>query len=703
MNIIGLNKGLTKYNKKLKDGGVCLIRNGSLVAVILEERLSRTKQDSGFNNSLTAMLNNNGLRPKDIDVIAYSTCCENENSEFSIDIFNDVPVKYISVNHHVAHAYSVFSICPFDEAIVIVMDAGGNVFDSEDEKWWERSREQHSYFVANRNGIELLEKDFDAPFQAGYAEVYRAITHYIGWNSSRYAGKVMALSAYGKTTRFAGKHAFSLECEKLLSKFKNNPEDPVKMVDTLFKDLQIESIPPRAEGAAILDDHRDLACWIQTEIEESFLEKLNILINRTGIRNICFAGGLGYNCRLNGKASKHSSIDRFFVGTASGDQGQCIGNAFFALHKLSGNLKKYSSFTPYLGRNYNCYDLDKKIIDAGLEIVKNTDVILDTAKLIADGNIVAWYNGRSEFGPRALGNRSIIADPRLAAMKYRLNKIKAREPFMVFGPSVIAEFVDSYFNASPECKYMTHAVNVKLSVRKMIPAIVHADGTSRIHTVIKEENPVYYDLINAFYEITSIPMVLNTSFNRVGEPIVESPDDAIAAFLKMDIQYMMINESLVRKPNFQSRVYYPSEGGYFFYPGDDAVDEIIQMMAHNKPLSIYRRNNFKLNKEFVKWLHYGKKITTIRYKYGEIEIPETFEMPMYATQGFEKDSDSPEYVGNAEIYKYQFKRFSELDDMDAVNDGFQTLNELKATLFEIYGDIKENEYVTIYHIYLNPI
>lgn len=407
---------------------------------------------------------------------------------------------------------------------------------------------------------------------------------------------------------------------------------------------------------------------------------------------------------MNGKAFQHPSIERFFVAPASGDHGQCIGNAFFAQHKLSEKLKRFPAFTPYLGSTYIYPELDKKLIDAGLEIVEVENVISETARLIADGEIVAWYNGRSEFGPRALGNRSILADPRNATLKFRLNKVKARDPFMPFGPSVIDALVSDYFIASPDCKYMTHAVNVRPSLRKKIPAVVHADGTSRIHAVIKNENPVYHDLIHAFYEITGVPMVLNTSFNRSGEPIVDSPEDAIAAFTDLDIHYMTINGILARKPQRLGNAYSPGYDGLFIYPDDDAaVAKIQNMIDQNKQLSLFRRKKFNLNKEFIKWLHYGKKITTIRYKSGGLDIPESFEISMFSTPQFEKDLRSDDYVGLAEISKYQIKRFSDLDRIDAINDGFRDVEELRSTLFEIYGDIPANEYVTIYYIYLNPI
>lgn len=296
MNIIGLNSGTTKFGKKLKDGGSCLIRNGSLVSVILEERISRIKQDGGYNKSLETLLHSNGLRPKDIDAVAYSTCCEIVNSDFSID-YLDTSVRYIPVNHHLSHAYGVFSLCPFNEAIIIVIDAGGNVLDGNDDDWWKNRREQHTYYVGTQDGIQLLDTDFVDAFQTGFAEAYRAFTHYLGWGSSHYAGKVMALSAYGNISRFAGKHLFSLSGDKLQSVCRNNPKFPIEMIVNLFKDLNVEGISTRNKGGEILDAHQDVACWIQSEMEEAFLAKIDNLVKRTGIRNLCFAGGLDTTVR----------------------------------------------------------------------------------------------------------------------------------------------------------------------------------------------------------------------------------------------------------------------------------------------------------------------------------------------------------------------------------------------------------------------
>jgi len=703
MNIIGLNSGLTKAGKKLKDGGTCLIRDNQIETVVHEERVSRKKQDGGYKQSLHKVLECSTVSAQDIQAVAYSTCCEILDDSFGVCTFNENPVDYIPVNHHLSHAYSVFSISPFEEAVIVVLDAGGNVLDGDGNEWWKCNREQHSYFMGTPKGIVALGTDFSSPFESGFAEVYRAFSHYLGWHSSQYAGKVMALSAYGNPSRFADNHIFYCEGDNLRSVVINDPLAPLTMVESILLRFGITDIPPREKNGIILDCHKDLACWLQSEMEEAFFKKVEILIRRTGVKNVCLAGGVGYNCKMNGKALTHPDINGFFVGPASGDQGQCVGNALFALHTLTGDFKKVTDFTPYLGILYDQSNLENKLLDAGLKVLKVQDVLFEAANLISAGNIVAWFNGRSEFGPRALGSRSILADPRRATMKIQLNRLKKRELFMPFAPSVLDEHVEKYFHGVKESKYMTHAVPVKRDLRNKVPAIVHSDGTSRIHRIIKDENPLYHCLVEKFLEITQIPMVINTSFNRTGEPIVETHSDAIESFFGLGLKYMFIDGYLVENPlvpdaSIQARhIKHPT-----FSPDEDSRDKISQLLQDVMPINFHVRHKFNLNKEFVDWLHYGKKTTTIRFKQKEIEIPGCRDMPMYSTPKFEMDLNSTEYVGTAEILRYEIKQYSELDGTDAINDGFDNINELKETLTSIYGLIPNNAYVTVYTIYLNP-
>jgi len=703
MNIIGLNSGLTKAGKKLKDGGTCLIRDSKIEIVVHEERVSRNKQDGGYKLSLLKVLEHSNLSVQEIQAIAYSTCCETLDNSSGVCTFNENHVDYIPVNHHLSHAYSVFSISPFEEAVIVVLDAGGNVLDGDGNEWWKCRREQHSYFMGTPKGIVALGTDFSSPFESGFAEVYRAFSHYLGWQSSQYAGKVMALSAYGNVSRFAENHIFYLEGDNLRSAVINDPSAPLAMVESILLKFGITDIPSRKKDAKFLDCHKDLACWLQSEMEEAFFKKIEILIRQTGVKNVCLAGGVGYNCKMNGKALQHPDISGFFVGPASGDQGQCVGNALFALHTLTGYFNKITKFTPYLGILYDQSSLENKLIDAGLKVLEVQDVLFEVANLISSGNIIAWYNGRSEFGPRALGSRSILADPRRATMKVQLNRLKNRELFMPFAPSVLDDYVEEYFHGVKECKYMTHAVPVKRDLRNKVPAIVHSDGTSRIHRIVKDENPLYHCLVEKFLEITQIPMVLNTSFNRTGEPIVESHSDAIESFLGLGLKYMfiegfLVENTLVQNVSIQTRPIKPLT----FSPDEYSRDKIAHHLHDVMPINFSVRQKFNLNKEFVDWLHYGRKTTTIRFKQNEIEIPGCRDMPMYSTPKFEMDLNSTEYVGTAEILRYEIKQYSELDYTDAINDGFDSIDELKETLTSIYGLIPSNAYVTVYTIYLNP-
>ncbi|MFW5846677.1 MAG: carbamoyltransferase C-terminal domain-containing protein [Nanoarchaeota archaeon] len=299
-----------------------------------------------------------------------------------------------------------------------------------------------------------------------------------------------------------------------------------------------------------------MAFLIQSELERITIKRIKNLVKKTGIKNLVISGGVGLNCVLNGKLLKETGIKNIHVFPASGDTGQSIGNAIWAAFSRL-KFKNKSNFKinkDYWGKKYG----EKEIINSLKSFSKkikykklNYGELLEiVSEKIMKGQIVFWFQGRSELGPRALGNRSILADPRNKKMKDYLNsKIKHREWFRPYCPSILEEFSKEYFEIeySP---FMNIAANVKKNKRKLIPAITHVDGTARIQTVSKEQNTKYYDLIKKFYEKTGIPILLNTSFNDSGEPIVESPKDAINSFLKMKGKILVIGDYLIEPKTF---------------------------------------------------------------------------------------------------------------------------------------------------------
>lgn len=695
--ILGVNIGQTSSGKLLRDGGAAVLCGNNVCHIFLEERVSRIKRAGGYDLALKTLLGI-GYNLDQFDTVAISSCCESLPKLVSVKEFSKVEV--IAVNHHLSHAIGTYALSPFDTAIVVVMDAGGNTFEESLPEWWLNKREQNSYFIASQEGVQLIDRDFDNPLDAGFGEVYRAFTYFLGWKSSQHAGKTMALSSYGDAEVFKDMPIYKFDSEgHLHAVVQNNPLDPCQMVTELLDMYGITNISPRQPDEPILNIHKNLAAWVQHEMESALDCRIRNLIKQTGFNKICLTGGVAYNCKMNGFIANINGAENVYVQPASGDQGQCLGNAVYAQSVKNNKVPKLN-FQPYLGsmaRDGSVKEILSKY--PNLHFVDCLDISKAVASLISGGSVVCRFHGKSEFGPRALGNRSILADPRRVQNKYLLNKIKSRDPFMPFAPSVLYEFATDYFDGVAQENYMTTATVSKWDKRKFIPAVIHKDGTSRIHLVKNDVNPEYYRLIHAFYEITKIPMLLNTSFNRKGEPIVETIDDAISCFNAMPISYLIIGDYLIQKDGlFNIDKQCSNSYGSTFTSICKTTELSISNFTNTIP--IYR-HKFNLYHEYIDWLYYGRKVTTIRYKPNGFDYPCFQCLPMYETEDFSFNNKSDKYVGHVEIGSIEVKQFGQLDHTDAVNDGFKSLEELKTALTTIYTNITETSYVTIYHIYLN--
>lgn len=710
MVIVGVNLPITEFGKNLHDGGVCVVIDGEVRIAIAEERIIRKKRAGGFENSFAYALAKLNLTEKDIDLRVYSSCCENiRNANFinGLGIIRTAPC-----NHHLSHALSVYQTSGFNEAIILVMDAGGEVLDKGvGAEWWRSRREQHSYFVARGDKVSLLERDFEEPETAGIGEVYRAFTYYLGWHSSRYANKTMALSAYGNLGRFRDKEIFYFDTSgKMFSHMRNNPSDPITMVKELLRKCDMIGILERKPKGEILNDHKDLAGWLQAETEKAIRQKVNYLIDKTGITNICLSGGVAYNCSAMGKIHFNTRARNIYIHPASGDHGQCLGNAIHGYLLNHRNWKRNTVFNPYLGGDEEItLDRIEKLTRGfrdGLVIRKPSDITDVVANLIENGEIVAWFQGKSEYGPRALGNRSILADPRNLANKQRINRLKGREGFMPFAPSVLAEYANDYFQCV-DSPYMAAALKAKKNNKDKILAVLHHDDTSRIQTLQREFNPLFYELIYKFFHRTKVPLVLNTSFNGPGEPIVETLEDAIKTFIRLDIKFLAVGPFLIEKviEEISGDISINLSAPFFQIDlsGGKALDEIIlrELLKNKFPnTELFSRKKFLLYEGFIEWLRRGYKVTTIRYRRGGIDFPVEKMMPLFPTEDFSSISFGGE-AGKVKISKFSVKKFGDLDDFDAKRDGFDRSEELKEVLSRIYGKIQEGEYVSIYNIELS--
>lgn len=559
MTYIGINAGSTKDGLKLNDGGCCIIKDDSIYA-IAEERLSRNKHDGGFRLSLPYCLNAVNESMGNIDKLIVSSCCEKPLQEFHVDGISDERI-IICPSHHLSHAYSTYMTSGFDEALIIVIDNEGNVIDDMDEKpFYQREAEHMSYYIGNRQGITLIDVDTVAPDRIGVGDAYRYFTHYLGFPSYTYAGKIMGLSSYGEEHFSQQGHLFELNNGHIVCQIPNDyMHCEAALADFLYSTYSIPKTTRRFPIQDIEQIHADLAAFVQKELERILILKTNYLIQKTKIKKLCIAGGVGLNSVANGKLLKACGITDIHIVPAAGDSGQCLGNALYGYCQDYGFDKHFDINNAYLGMEYTqkeiadainksirvCKDFEIKEYD---DIKEQADTI---ASLIYEGCFVGIFCGRSEFGPRSLGNRSILADPRKKVTKDDLNmRVKYREFFRPFAPVVVYEKARDFFDLNQESPYMLLVADVKCPEK--LQAVTHIDGSARIQTIRLNRNPLLYYTLNRFEILAGIPILLNTSFNLAGQPIVESPDDAIGCFKNSNIDALSIGNYIIKKTTHQN-------------------------------------------------------------------------------------------------------------------------------------------------------
>lgn len=558
MLVLGLSLPVTRHGKNLKDGSVAIIQDGEILIASAEERTSRLKHAGGFESALPASLAYLGLDLCDFDSIVVSSCCEDVYPRRIEELLlsNDTAAHFIP-SHHLSHAYSTFFASTFDRALILVMDGGGNVIGRQKHlQWWKDPREQVSYFIGEGEEISLIGRDFDGANEVGFGEAYRAFTYYLGWPSYSYSANTMALAAYGNPDKYPKNQLFRFNNGRLRSIMINNPPDPRGMIMNLANELGLQIPVARNREEVLTQEHMDLASFIQRELEDAMIARVRSLVSQTGIRDLCIAGGVGLNCVANMRLLQETPIERIFIQPAAGDDGQALGNALFGYHHLLGQKRKQLDFNVYLGKMYDLASERSLVDDAtlaqtDLQITRELDLPFEVATLLSEGKVVGWFQGRSEYGPRALGNRSILADPRKISMRERCREIKKREFFRPFAPSILEEYASSYFELNHPSPHMLIAARVKARASKEIPAVVHVDSTARVQTVSRPQNPLFYEVVAQFGLITGIPVLLNTSFNRRGEPLVESPRDAMDAFVELGLDALAIGDFLIQKRNGQ--------------------------------------------------------------------------------------------------------------------------------------------------------
>jgi len=560
LNILGINCFS-------HDTSACLLRNGEIVAFVEEERFTRKKHTKDFpNNSIKFCLEAGGITIDDVDFVAFPfrpgldfarglrhfiQYFPGSYKRFAGQALMDANLKRKVVNfrrefrykkkiyfvgHHEAHAASSFFVSPFDKAAVLSIDRGGDYV---------------STLLAVGEGSDIKTLDFVRnPHSVG--EFYTAVTAYLGFTPNGGEGKVMGLAPYGDSTYHDSfQKFFALNGG---GNFKLNLEYfPHHYGSDWFSKKFVEEFgSPRESESSMERRFENIAAALQKTTEDIGIYLANHLYEATKLDNLCIAGGVGLNSVMNAEILKNTPFKEVFVQPACNDAGTSLGCALYVWHVCLGNGRKFQMKHAFYGPGSENSEIEEALKKAGVNYQFVDDPAKVTAGLIADGKIVGWFQGRMEMGPRALGGRSILADPRISEMKDILNhKVKHREGFRPFAPSILVEDGPQYFDDYVETPFMLHVLPIKNDKRDVIPAVCHVDGTGRLQTVAKEDNPLYWQMINEFKKLTSVPVVLNTSFNVRGEPIVLSPQDAVNCFLSTELDCLMIGNYLVDKKSRQ--------------------------------------------------------------------------------------------------------------------------------------------------------
>nr|WP_154958146.1 carbamoyltransferase C-terminal domain-containing protein [Paenibacillus xylanexedens] len=541
------------------DAAACLMKNGQLLAMVEEERLSRKTHSIGHpfpELAIEYCLNQEGITLDDIDYIALSwdhTLIPPEKNPLRPEYYEDPSIlfsrerfrytkfpKVEVVDHHLAHAASAFYCSPFEEASVLVVDGAGE--HRSTSLYWGKDRE--------------LIKVEDVHHNESLGDFYASVTLALGFDWTD-AGKTMGLASYGSP-----EYEIPLISLDDIKGYKINIDHDVDMMYVMgiwlkkFMGLGIKRNQKNrnynpftykySDELEFGKDYKNLAASAQKALEECYLNLVKVLVERTGSRNLCLAGGVALNCVANGKVERSGIVDSMFIQPAAYDAGAALGAAAEVSTRLGFNVEKMQH--AYAGPSYSNEQIIQTLKHLGIPYHVSEDASVEAAGYLADGLTVGWFQGRAEFGPRALGNRSILANPSVEGIADKVNKeIKFREGFRPFGPSVLEEFAPDWFEEIEKSPYMLKSYQVRDDKAGQIKGVVHVDGSSRPQTVSLEANEPYYRLIDAFRKKTGIPMVLNTSFNLRGEPMVCSPYDAIRTYFSSGLDVLVLNDIFVKK------------------------------------------------------------------------------------------------------------------------------------------------------------
>lgn len=571
MKILGINHDMYISS-------AALLNDGEVIAACSEERLSREKRSRAFPaNAARFCLKQGELTLEDVDCIAngYNPAVhlqkynpiyskhrrfrgdylysvqdhlfgllkdrEKQHPEFllqQVPLSNGNTLNTYYVTHHLCHAANAFYLSPFEEAAILTADGRG---------------EQDTVVFAIGRGanIDVL-KRMIIPQSLG--TFYSAFTAFLGFKPDGDEWKVMALSSFADWN--------NSYYEKIRSLVALKDDGTFEIDLTYFKEFVHETVghysqklidlvgPERDVDDDYQERHFQIASAMQRVTEETFTHMLTWLARETGMSKVCVGGGMFMNSVYNGRIRSETPFDDVFISSCPDDSGLSIGAALYINHHVMGNVARHAQTHNYYGPSYTNDEVEATLSQYKLTYRRADDVEREVAELLSEGKLVGWFQGKMEFGQRALGNRSIIADPRREEMKDKINAaVKFREAFRPFAPAILEERVKEYFDIEPGVKvpFMEKVYPVSVDKRNIIPAVTHTDGSGRLQTVSKETNPRFYGLIKHFEDITGVPIILNTSFNLNGEPVVCSPTDAIRTFNSCGMDALVLNDFIITK------------------------------------------------------------------------------------------------------------------------------------------------------------
>src|SRR4051812_46451153 len=565
--------GLNTYDH---DVSACLLRDGAIAFAIAKERITRAKHASGFYKEvIDYCLEAEGITLDDVDLVVRNCYILPVEEMEERLVYFDAPGffpefergdaakhplylshkdKVVTISHHLAHAYSAFAVSPFEDGVVMIVDGVGSyrsdvmeVFPASDTAT-PLARESESYYKFSGTNLDCLKKVWMEPDRGflsdefynmpGLGALYsRASTYIFGdWNK---CGELMGLAPYGRREQV--KHLLELT-------------DRTLRVPHWTSDFRQPYVTDGGnwEASPSMRHWEDLAWRVQDDTEKVLLARARWLRATTGAKNLCLAGGVALNCVANGRLARESGFENVWIQPAAGDDGIAIGCAYYGYLEVLKQRRSFVMDHSYVGKRYT----DKEVADATSKFLvriqitarRSEEVCRDTVRLLAEQRVIGWFQGGSEFGPRALGNRSLLGDPRKPEMKDILNsRVKHRQAFRPFAPIVLAERMNDIFEGDQDSPFMLMAKPVRPEWRDKIPAIVHVDGTARVQTVREETNPMLYRLLKEFDALTGVPVLINTSYNIKGEPIVETPRDAVNCFLTTGVDHLIMHDTVVSK------------------------------------------------------------------------------------------------------------------------------------------------------------